>query len=126
MDYTYRKLEWNFKNSNSGDIWDHTIQLRPSGIRVSNPIYVPTIVSLNSSQRPIYGPLKRHLTAREIARVFGFPSSLKLFGNHNLDTKALGNAVHKDVVKLVAKNLLNYGNLKVINDDYSREQKISA
>ncbi len=126
MDYTYRKLEWNFKNSNSSDIWDHTIQLRPSGIRVSNPIYVPTIVSLNSSQRPIYGPLKRHLTAREIARVFGFPSSLKLFGNHNLDTKALGNAVHKDVVKLIAKNLLNYGNLKVINDDYSREQKISA
>ena len=126
LDYTYRKLEWNFKNSHSSDIWDHTIQLRPSGLRISNPMYVPTIVSLNSTQRPIYGPFKRHLTAREIARVFGFPSSLKLFGNHNLDTKALGNAVHKDVVKLVAKNILNYGNLNIIKDINSREQKISA
>jgi len=126
LDYTYRKLEWNFKNSHSSNIWDHTIQLRPSGLRISNPIYVPTIVSLNTSQRPIYGPYKRHLTAREIARVFGFPSSLKLLGNHNLDTKALGNAVHKDVVKLIAKNLLNYGNLQLLKDCNLPKSLISA
>ena len=126
LDYTYRKLEWNFKNSHSSNIWDHTIQLRPSGLRISNPIYVPTIVSLNTSQRPIYGPYKRHLTAREIARVFGFPSSLKLLGNHNLDTKALGNAVHKDVVKLIAKNLLNYGNFRLLKDSNLPQTLISA
>tara|TARA_B100000989_G_scaffold168414_1_gene126019 strand:+ start:468 stop:1853 length:1386 start_codon:yes stop_codon:yes gene_type:complete len=116
LDYTYRKLEWNYKNSLSSDIWKHTIQLRPSGLRISNPSYVPTIVSMNSNQRPIYGPLKRYLTTREISRVFGFPSSFLLSGNHNADVKALGNAVHTQVVKLIAKNLISYGNLRKLNN----------
>ena len=126
LDYTYRKLEWNFKNSDSSDIWDHTIQMRPSGIRVSNPLYVPTIVSLNTSQRPIYGPIKRHLTAKEIIRAFGFPSSTKLLGNHILDTKALGNTVHKELVKLIAKKLLNYDNLSLISKTKTKEEIIPA
>ncbi len=126
LDYTYRKLEWNFKQSNSADIWDHTIQLRPSGIRVSNPDYVPTIVSLNTSQRPIYGPIRRHLTAKEITRAFGFPRSIKLLGNHILDTKALGNTVHKDLVKLIAEKLLKYDNLSVIKNINTDKEKVPA
>ena len=39
------------KNSKSSNIWDHTIQLRPSGIRVSNPQYIPTVVAINASQK---------------------------------------------------------------------------
>ena len=109
LPYTYRKIEWNCKSSNSPNIWDHTIQLRPSGIRISNPSYVPSIVSMCSTQRPIYGPFKRHLTQREIARVFGFPDSLTLPDHSTLAITALGNAVHKDVARLIAKKLINYG-----------------
>ncbi len=126
LDYTYRKLEWNFKSSDSSNIWDHTIQMRPSGIRVSNPNYVPTIVSLNTSQRPIYGPIRRHLTAKEIIRAFGFPSKTKLLGNHILDTKALGNTVHKELVKLIAKKLLDYDNLTLVRAKNLKEQIIPA
>ncbi len=110
LDYTFRKLEWNWKASESSNIWDHTIQLRPSGIRVSNPSYVPSIVSMCATQRPIHGPFKRHLTKREIARAFGFPDSLTLPTNATLALSALGNAVHKDVARLVAQKLMNYGN----------------
>ena len=126
LDYTYRKLEWNFKSSDSSNIWDHTIQMRPSGIRVSNPNYVPTIVSLNTSQRPIYGPIRRHLTAKEIIRAFGFPSKTKLLGNHTLDTKALGNTVHKELVKLIAKKLLDYDNLTLVRANNLKKQTIPA
>ena len=84
--------------------------MRPSGVRVSNPTYIPTVVSINANQTPIYGPLRRHLTKREIARTFGFPDKMKLLENSYAGFSALGNAVHVEVAKLVAKNLLNYGN----------------
>ena len=86
------------------------IQMRPSGVRVSNPSYIPTVVSINANQTPIYGPMGRHLTKRELARAFGFPDKMKLLENSNAGFTALGNAVHVEVAKLVAKNLLNYGN----------------
>ena len=110
LDYTYRKFEWNCKFSTSSNIWDHTIQMRPSGVRVSYPSYIPTVVSINANQTPIYGPMGRHLTKRELARAFGFPDKMKLLENSNAGFTALGNAVHVEVAKLVAKNLLNYGN----------------
>ena len=115
LDYTYRKLEWNWKLSSSSNIWDHTIQLRPSGVRVSNPTYIPTVVSINANQTPIYGPLRRHLTKREIARAFGFPDKMKILENSYAGFSALGNAVHVEVAKLVAKNLLTYGQSKKEN-----------
>lgn len=108
LDYTYRKLEWNWRESQSPNIWDHTIQIRPSGIRISNPNYVPSIVSLNNSQTPIYGQFKRHLTVREIARAFGFPDNIRLPSTSSAATRALGNAVHADVVRLVATRLMEY------------------
>ncbi len=108
LDYTYRKLEWNWKLSKSSNIWDHTIQLRPSGVRVSNPSYIPTVVSINANQTPIYGPMGRHLTKRELARAFGFPDKMKLLENSTAGFSALGNAVHVEVAKMVAKNLFSY------------------
>ena len=115
LDYTYRKLEWNWKLSKSSNIWNHTIQFRPSGLRVSNPSYIPTVVSINANQIPIYGPMGRHLTKRELARAFGFPDKMKLLENSNAGFNALGNAVHVEVAKLVAKNLLAYGKSKKEN-----------
>jgi len=108
LDYTYRKLEWNWKLSKSSNIWDHTIQFRPSGVRVSNPSYIPTVVSINANQTPIYGPMGRHLTKRELARAFGFPDKMKLLENSNAGFSALGNAVHVEVAKMVASNLFSY------------------
>ena len=109
-DYTYRKLEWNAKNSgiNSSNLWDYVLQLRPSGIRVSNVSYVPTIVSMNKSQRPIYGPAKRHLSLFELKSTFGFPGDMRLPDSVEAACKALGNAVHADVAFLVAKVLIEY------------------
>ena len=103
-----RKLEWNWKLSKSSNIWNHTIQIRPSGLRVSNPSYIPTVVSINANQIPIYGPMGRHLTKRELARAFGFPDKMKLLENSNAGFNALGNAVHVEVAKMVAKNLFSY------------------
>ena len=108
LDYTYRKFEWNWKSSPSSNIWDHTIQMRPSGVRVSNPSYIPTVVSINANQTPIYGPMGRHLTKRELARAFGFPDKMKLLENSNAGFSALGNAVHVEVAKMVARNLFSY------------------
>jgi len=122
LDYTYRKLEWNWKGSQSPDIWEHTVQLRPSGIRVSNPSYVPTIVSLNSSQRPIYGRYKRHLTITEISKAFGFPDEMKLPSGSVAATKALGNAVHADVVRLVASRLLRYSGLQIMHTNEGAQE----
>ena len=117
LDYTYRKLEWNWKNSKSSNIWDHTIQLRPSGIRVSNPRYIPTVVAINASQRAIYGPFKRHLTKREIARSFGLPDKLKLLENSNSSFTALGNSVHIKIVKMIAETMFSFDkdSLEVVN-----------
>ena len=53
--------------------------------------------------------MKRHLTKREIARAFGFPDKMKILENSYAGFSALGNAVHVEVAKLVAKNLLTYG-----------------
>ena len=107
----------------SSNIWDHTIQMRPSGVRVSNPSYIPTVVSINANQTPIYGPMGRHLTKRELARAFGFPDKMKLLENSCAGFSALGNAVHVEVAKLVAKNLLNYG--KNFKNNVSNLQKIN-
>ena len=86
----------------------HTIQMRPSGVRVSNPSYIPTVVSINANQTPIYGPMGRHLTKRELSRAFGFPDKMKLLENSNAGFSALGNAVHVEVAKMVARNLFSY------------------
>lgn len=115
LDYTYRKLEWNVKDSENPSIWGHTIQTRPSGIRVSTPSYVPTIMSIVSSQTPIYGQYRRHLTVKEIARAFGFPDDITLPSSNIQATKALGNAVHADVVRLVATRLMGYTHFQAMS-----------
>ena len=63
---------------------------------------------MNKSQRPIYGPAKRHLSLYEIKNVFGFPGDMVLPDTVEGACKALGNAVHADVAYLVAKALIEY------------------
>ena len=109
LDHTYRKLEWCWKDSPSSNIWDHTIQFRPSGVRVSNSSYVPTIVSLNGSQLPVFGPFRRHLSTSEVKKIFGFPDDMLLPPKQSAAVHALGNAVHVAVARLIAKRLIEYG-----------------
>lgn len=90
-----RKFEWQAGDLDS--IWKCLIQMRPSGIRVKKPDYVPTLVALN--QTPIYGPQKRRITELEAARLQGFPKNWKPFNQPASATyKQMGNAVNIGVV----------------------------
>lgn len=90
-----RKFEWQAGDLDS--IFKGLIQLRPSGIRVKKPDYVPTLVALN--QTPIYGPYKRRLTEIEVARLQGFPRNWKPNEDNRAATyKQMGNAVHIGVI----------------------------
>ena len=97
---TKRKFEWQAGNLNS--VWDCLIQFRPSGIRVKNSDYIPTLVALN--QTPIYGPLRRRLTEREVSRAQGFPEGYA-FGDQAITStyKQMGNAVNVGVIAHVLR-----------------------
>jgi DNA (cytosine-5)-methyltransferase 1 len=85
-----RKFEWQAQDLNS--VWDAVIQLRPSGIRVKYPNYVPAAVA--SNQTSIFGPLKRRLSTREVARLQGLPEWFDFSGQSISNTlKQLGNGV---------------------------------
>jgi DNA (cytosine-5)-methyltransferase 1 len=97
---TKRKFEWQAGGLDS--IWDCLIQFRPSGIRVKKGDYIPTLVALN--QTPIYGPLKRRLTEREVARAQGFPDGYDFGEQPSASTyKQMGNAVNVGVIAHVLR-----------------------
>jgi DNA (cytosine-5)-methyltransferase 1 len=90
-----RKFEWQAGDLNS--IWDCLIQMRPSGIRVKQPNYVPTLVALN--QTPIYGPFRRKITELEAARLQGFPANwAPKLQSPTATYKQMGNAVNIGVI----------------------------
>jgi len=60
-----QKLEWNDK-AGSRDIFDHVLQFRPSGIRVSKTTHSPSLVAMTETQVPIIGwkkDISRHANA---------------------------------------------------------------
>ena len=103
---TLRKLEWNLSGSNSKDIWDNMIQLRPSGIRVRRFDRSPALVALNDTQMPILGPRKRKISRREALALQGFPTGHYLPETKTQAFTAIGNAVHVGVVEKLASELL--------------------
>ena len=106
-----QKLEWNAKGEPL-DLWDHILQFRPSGIRVKRFGHVPALVAMTSTQVPIVPRVDpdepptggaptargRHLLQEEALQLQGFPSTWALPERRDAAFKALGNAVHCDLV----------------------------
>jgi DNA (cytosine-5)-methyltransferase 1 len=117
--HSHRKLEWNYKQSKSHSIWDCVFQFRPSGIRVSNPNYIPSVVALCNTQTPIYGPVRRRLLQSEIKRIFGFPDNMQLPMAESVASRALGNAVHVNLATMIIEKLTSYSPLMKVQPDYN-------
>lgn len=93
-----RKLEWQAQDSNS--FAECLIQLRPSGLRVKRATHTGALVAID--QRPIIGSLRRRLTARECARLQGFPESFTFRAvGPRAAYRQSGNAVCVPVVRWV-------------------------
>lgn len=97
-----RKFEWQAQDS-ARDVWQLVVHLRPSGIRVKRPTYLPALVAI--TQTSIVGWKRRRITPREAARLQGFPDTFQLHADDAVAYRQLGNAVNVGVVKHVAKAL---------------------
>jgi DNA (cytosine-5)-methyltransferase 1 len=98
-----RKFEWQAGDFLPDDSMDNVLwTARGSGIRVKRPDYAPTLVAL--SQVPVYGPLGRRLTARELLRLQSFPDSFRYEDRHVY--RQVGNAVNVTMVERCARFLV--------------------
>ncbi len=102
-----RKLEWNCQGE-VRDLWKHLLQFRPSGLRVKRYLSSPSLVAMTSTQIPILGPERRHLSRIEGLRLQGFPDDFKVPDSRTATFKALGNAVHVGIVEEIASRLFEH------------------
>lgn len=95
-----RKLEWQAQDTKS--LWDCVMQLRPSGIRAKRATHLPALVAI--TQTSIYGPSRRRLSPKEVARLQGLPDTFN-FGDQKpaATLKQLGNGVNVGAVWHVLK-----------------------
>jgi len=100
-----RKLEWNCKGEER-NLWQHVLQFRPSGLRAKRYSSSPALVAMTTTQIPILGPKHRFLTRVEGLRLQGFPDSHQLPESRSSAFAALGNAVHVELVKKIARSFL--------------------
>lgn len=103
-----KKFEWQARGYDR-DLWKLLIHLRPSGIRVKAPTYVPALVAI--TQTSIVGARRRRLTPREAARLQGFPNRFVLHKNEVIAYRQLGNAVNVGVTRYLARALFNSSEL---------------
>ena len=99
-----RKLEWQVQKKNV-NLSDNIFTFRPSGIRVKDPNYTPTLVAM--SHIPIVGYLKRKLSPRECLNLQSFNSNFILPENDKDTYKQVGNAVNKKMISACINLLIN-------------------
>ncbi|MDE1820884.1 MAG: DNA (cytosine-5-)-methyltransferase [Euryarchaeota archaeon] len=101
-----RKLEWNVGDGER-DLWQYVLQFRPSGLRVKRYTSSPALVAMTATQIPLLGPEHRFLTRAEGLRLQRFPPDFHIPESREKTFQALGNAVHVDVARNIAKSLLS-------------------
>lgn len=97
------KLEWQAGDCENPNLWNHIMQIRPSGLRVKPGTYFPALVAI--TQTSIVGKRKRFLTPRECARLQSFPDTFRYDEKDAQAYRQFGNSVNVEVVKLFAKYL---------------------
>ena len=101
-----RKFEWQCGSFKAGDsLWKLLFQFRPSGIRVKRATYSPALVAM--AQIVAVGAKKRKLVPREVARLQSFPDDYIIHPSSSVAYKQFGNSVNVEVIKHMAKHLLN-------------------
>lgn len=111
-----RKFEWQAQESLRGkadDILELLIHLRPSGIRVKRPTYVPALVAI--TQTSVIGWERRRLSPREAASMQGIPQDFRLHDDPAVCYKQLGNGVNVGAARYLAQHLFNYSGFRRIH-----------
>ncbi len=95
------KLEWQVGDVQNPDIWEHIMQIRPSGLRVKPGTYFPALVAI--TQTSIVGKRRRFLTQRECARLQSFPDTFQYDVKKPQAYKQFGNSINVGLVTLFAR-----------------------
>jgi len=110
------KLEWQAGETKHPNVWEHIMQIRPSGLRVKPGTYFPALVAI--TQTSIVGKRKRFLTPRECARLQSFPDTFQYDDKNAQAYKQFGNSLNVELVKLFAQYM--FGD-KEVQHKYSYE-----
>ena len=110
------KLEWQVGNIENPNIWEHIMQIRPSGLRVKPGTYFPALVAI--TQTSIVGKKKRFLTPRECARLQSFPDTFQYDVKKAQAYKQFGNSINVGLVSFFARYM--FGD-KELQHQYSLE-----
>ena len=101
---SWQILEWRGKN-NKHMLSEHILQFRASGIRVLKPYKIPSLVAINTTQRPIIGCEMRYISKFEAAKLQNLHSLSYLPTSETAAFRAFGNAVNAKIVELLAEKI---------------------
>ena len=101
---SWQILEWR-GDKDKYILSDHILQFRPSGVRVSKSDKIPSLVALNTTQRPIIGYEMRYLSKLEAAKLQNLHSLSYMPESDTLAFRSFGNAVNAKIVELLGEKI---------------------